>query len=72
MGSLSSFNHGVKYLLFVKDVSTKYACVKALKDEKTKGVLHGFIENVTTSKRKPNKLWLFKEENFPINLHKNV
>ena len=71
MGSLSSFNHGVKYLLFVIDVSTKYACVKVLEDKKTKEVLHGFIENVTRSKRKPNKLWLFKEENFPINLYKN-
>ena len=34
MGSLSSKDKNVKYLLFVIDVFTKYALVKPLKDEK--------------------------------------
>ena len=34
MRSLSSLNHGVKYLLCVIDFPTKYAWVKPLKDKK--------------------------------------
>ena len=58
MGSLFSLNHGIKYLLFVIDVFTKYAWDKPLNDKKSKTVLHGFIEKVDKSKRKPNKLWV--------------
>ena len=36
MGSLSSNNKNVKYLLRVLDVFTKYAGVKPLKDKKSK------------------------------------
>ena len=43
MGSLSSKNQGVKYLLCGIDVFTKYAWVKPLTDEKAKTVLNGFI-----------------------------
>ena len=34
MGSLSSKNRGDKYLLYVIDVSVKYAWIKPLKDQK--------------------------------------
>ena len=37
--SLSSFNCGVKYLLFVIDVFIKFAWVKSLNDKKPKTVL---------------------------------
>ena len=43
MGSLSSKNGDVNYLLYVIDVFTKYAWVKSLKNKKSKTVLHGFI-----------------------------
>ena len=43
MGSLSSKNRDVNYLLCVLDVFTKYAWVKSLKNKKSKTVLHGFI-----------------------------
>ena len=36
MGSLFSLNRGVKYLLFVIDVFTKYSWVKPLNDKKLK------------------------------------
>ena len=39
MGSLSSKNRGVNYLLFVVDLFTKYTWVKPLKDKKFKTVL---------------------------------
>ena len=68
MGSLSSKNKNVRYLLCVIDVFTKYAWVNP-KIGKT--VLNAFIEIVNESHRKPNKLWMIKEENFTINLCKN-
>ena len=57
MGSFSSKNKNVKYLLFVIDVFTKYAWVKLLKDKKGKTVLNAFINIVNESNHKPNKLW---------------
>ena len=56
MGPLSFKNRGVKYLLCVIDIFTKYDWVKPLKDKKAKIVFHGFIEIVNESKRKQNKL----------------
>ena len=55
---MSFFNRDVKFLLCVIHVSTKYALVKPLKDEKDKTILHGFIDIVSKSKRKPNKSWV--------------
>ena len=46
MGSLSSKNRNIKYLLCVIDVFTKYAWVKPLKDKKGKIILNAFIEIV--------------------------
>ena len=58
-GSLSSFNHGIKYLLCVIDVFTK-----PLTDKKTKTIVHGLIGIVNESKRKPNKLWVDQGREF--------
>ena len=56
MGSLSSKNQNVRYLLCVIDVFIKYAWVKSLKDKKDKTVLNAFIKTLSESNRKPNKL----------------
>ena len=59
MGSLSSKNTNVKYLLSVVDFFTKYAWVKPLKNKKkVKTVLNAFIKILNESSCKPNKLWL--------------
>ena len=58
MGFLTSFNHGVKYLVYLIYVCTKYARVKPLKDKKGKTVLHGLTVIVSESKHNPNKLWV--------------
>ena len=50
MDSLSSFNGGVRYLLCVIYVFTKYAWIKPLKGKKDKTVRHGFNEIVNESK----------------------
>ena len=71
MGSLSSFNRGVKYLLCVINLFIKYACVKPLTDKKSKTVLDGFVEIVNESKRKPNKLCVYQGRKFGTNLSKN-
>ena len=62
MGSLSSLNRSIKYLLCVIDVFTKYASVKPMKNEKAKTALHGFIKIVNKSKCRPNKLWVDQGE----------
>ena len=46
LGSLSCKNSDFKCLLYVADVFTRYACAKALKDNKAKTLLHAFIEEV--------------------------
>ena len=47
MGSLSSKNKNVEYLLCVIDFFTKYAWIKRLKDKKGKTVVNTFIEIVS-------------------------
>ena len=73
MESLSSNNKNVKYLLRAVDVFTKYAWVKPLKDKKDKTVLNAFIEIVNEFNRVNQIIYgLIKEENFTIDLCKNV
>ena len=64
MGSLSFKNKNVKYLFWVKDVSTIYAWGKPLKDKKGKAVLNAFIKIVNESNHKPNKLWVDQGRKF--------
>ena len=64
MRSLSFFNRGVKYFLYVIYVSTKYAWVKPLKDKKSKTVLPGFIQIVNKSKRQQNQLSIDRGRGF--------
>ena len=72
MGSLSSFNCGVKYLLCVIYDFMKHVWVKILKDKKAETVLHGFIEIVNKSNHPPTKLWVDEGREFYNNLIKNV
>ena len=73
MGSLSSKNKNVKYLLCVIDIFTKFPWVKALKDKK----VNQFLMLLSKSNRLLNLIvnqinyGLIKEENFITNLWKN-
>ena len=71
MGSLSSVNYGVKFLLCVIDVFTKYAWVKPLTDKKDIKVLNGIVGIVNKSKDTPLVYGFIKEDNFTITLSKN-
>ena len=55
MGSLSSKNKNLKYLLCVLDVFTKYSWIKPLKDKTGKTVLNAFIKILNESNCKQNK-----------------
>ena len=50
MGSISSINRGIKYLLCAIDAFTKYASIKLLMDKKAKTVLSGFVGIVNECK----------------------
>ena len=60
----SKWNKGIKYLLTVIDVFSKYGWIVPLKDKKTESVSLAFDEIFKKSKRKPEKLWTDKGSEF--------
>ena len=63
MQKFSRWNKGLKYLLMVIDVFSKYAWIKPLKDKKTETVVIAF-EEIFNSGRKPKMLWADKGSEF--------
>ena len=64
MQKYSKWNKGIKYLLMVIDVFSKYGWIVPLKDKKTESVGLAFDEIFKRSKRKPEKLWTDKGSEF--------
>ena len=64
MGSLSSENWDVKYLLCVADVSPNMLRLNLWKIKKAKKALQVFVKIVNEHKRKTNKLWVDQEREF--------
>ena len=58
MQSLSRKNKGIKYLLCVIDLYSKYAFVIPLKDEKRISIVNAFNKIIKQSNRKPKKIWV--------------
>ena len=58
MQSLSRKKKGIKYLLCVIDLHSKYAFVIPLKDKKGISIVNAFDKIIRQSNRKPNKIWL--------------
>ena len=58
MQSLSRKIKGIKYLLCVIDLFSKYAFVVPLKDKKETSIVYAFDKIIKQSKRKPNKIWV--------------
>ena len=56
----SKRNKGIKYLLMVIDVFSKYGWIKPLKDKKTESVSLAFDEIFKKNERKPEMLWTDK------------
>ena len=64
MQKYSKWNKGIKYLLMVIDVLSKYGWIKPLKDKKTESVSLAFDKIFKKSKRKPEMLWTDKGSEF--------
>ena len=64
MQLLSKFNKGIKYLLCVIDLFSKYSFVVPLKDKKGVSIVNAFQSILNKSKRKPNKIWVDKGSEF--------
>ena len=55
---------GIRFLLCVIDIFTKYAWVVLIKDKKGTAVNSAFQKILDNSRRKPNKLWVEKGSEF--------
>ena len=61
---LSKFNKGIKCLLCIIDLFSKYAFIVPLKDKKGISIVNAFQSILNKSKRKPNKIWVDKGSEF--------
>ena len=64
MQLLSRYNKGVRFLLCVIDIFSKYAWVIPLKDKKGISIVKVFQSILKQSNRKPNKIWVEKASEF--------
>ena len=64
MQLLSKYNKGIRFLLSVIDIFSKYAWVVPLKDKKGISIVKAFQSILKQSNRKPNKLWVNKGSEF--------
>ena len=60
MQLLSKYKKGIKFLLCVIDIFSKYAWVVPLKDKKGISIVKAFQIILKQSNRKPNKIWVDK------------
>ena len=71
MQSLSRYYKGIRFLLCVIDIFSKYAWVVPLKDKKGVSIVTAFQSILKQSNRKPKKRWVDKGSDFIILLLKN-
>ena len=64
MQLLSKYNKGIRFLLCVIDIFSKYAWVIPLKDKKGISIVKAFQSILKHSNRKPNKIWVDKGSEF--------
>ena len=60
MQLMSKFNKGVRFLLCVIDILSKYAWVVPLKDKKGVSIFDAFQKILDKSRCKPKKIWVDK------------
>ena len=71
MQSLSKYNKGIKYLLCVIDIFSKYAQVIPLKDKKGISIVNAFQKILRESNRKLNEIWIDQDSEFYNNSFKD-
>ena len=64
MQLISRFNKGIRFLLCVIDIFSKYAWVILSKDKKGITITNVFQKISKESNRKPNKIWADKSSKF--------
>ena len=64
MKVISKFDKGIRFLLCVIDIFSKYAWIVPLKDEKGTTITNAFQKILDESGRKPNKIWVDKGSEF--------
>ena len=64
MQLLSKYNKGIRFLLRVIDIFSKYAWVVALNNKKGISIIREFQSILKQSNRKPNKIWVDKGSEF--------
>ena len=64
MQLLSKYNKGIRFLLCVVDIFSKYTWVVPLKDKKDLSIVKAFQIILKRSNRKPNKTWVDKGSEF--------
>ena len=70
MQLISKYNRGIRYLLRVIDLFSKYAWVVPLKDKKGATITNAFQKILDNSKRKPDKIWVDQRSEFYNNVFK--
>ena len=64
MQLLNKYNKGIRFVLCVIDIFSKYAWVVPLKDKKGISIVKTFQSILKQSNRKPNKIWVDKGSEF--------
>ena len=70
MQLFSKYNKGIKYLLCVSDLFSKYIWIVSLKKTKGISIVNAFQIILNNSKRKPNKIWVDQGSEFHNNSFK--
>ena len=60
MQLMSQYNKGIRILLCVIDIFSKYAQVVDSKNKKGIAIVNAFQSILDSSKRKPNKIWVYQ------------
>ena len=72
MQLINKFNKGIRFLLCLIDIFSKYARVVPLKDKKSVIIVDAFQKILDDSMRKPNKIWVDKgKELYNSSFNKN-
>ena len=61
--SLNEYNRGIRYLLCVIDLFSKYTWVIPLRNKKGTSIVNGF-QKIISEERKPNKIWVDQGDEF--------
>ena len=64
MQSISNYSKGIRFLLCVIDLFSKYAWVVPLKNKQKVTIVNAFQSILDSSKRKPKKVWINQGSEF--------